>query len=60
MPLSKQNKIYVKEIIDQEGFDYAFADYTDFKEIEDLKFPELRLVFLKAREDLRKYIGWPK
>lgn len=43
--------------IEWEGFDYTFADYSDWKEIKDKKFHELREAFVKAREALTKYIG---
>lgn len=52
--------IYVRDIIDQEGFHYAFEGYSDFKEISDEKFHELRQAYLKAAADLSEYLGWPE
>lgn len=49
---------YVKDTIDNEGFDYAFVDYSDFSEIEDDKFHELRVAYVKAAEELREYVGF--
>lgn len=47
---------YVKDTIDNEGFDYAFVDYSDFSEIEDEKFHNLRKAYVKAAEELREYV----
>ncbi len=51
---------YVKDTIDNEGFDYAFVDYSDFSEIEDEKFHSLRKAYVKAAEELREYVGYGK
>jgi len=48
---------YVRETIEQEGFDYAFNDYSDFSIIKDIRFHNLREAYVKAREDLAEYIG---
>ena len=42
--------------MDAEGFDYCFDGYSDWKEIEDLKFQELRKNYLKAKKELEKYV----
>jgi hypothetical protein len=47
----------IRERVDQEGFDYAFVHYTDFDEVVDGAFHELRLAFLAAREELIEYCG---
>lgn len=52
----KKDKRYVSDIVEQEGFDYAFTDYTDFHEVKDEKFHELRNAYIKAKEDLQNYI----
>lgn len=39
-----------------EGFEYCFVSYSEWEEIEDSKFHELRTTFLKAMEDFDKYI----
>lgn len=44
--------------IDNEGFDGAFVHYSDFSEIEDEKFHELRQAYIKAHNDLNAYIGY--
>lgn len=48
---------YVDATVENEGFDYAFVHYTDFKNIKDEKFHELREAFLKARQELIDYCG---
>ena len=47
---------YVVETVENEGFYYAFRDYSDFKEVEDEEFHRLRMEFLKAGERLGKYL----
>lgn len=42
--------------MDAEGFDYCFDGYSDWKEIKDAKFQELRKNYLKAKNELMKYI----
>lgn len=48
---------YVVDTIENEGFSYAFVDYSDFSEIEDEKFHELRQAYLAADAALREYLG---
>lgn len=47
----------VLEIIDQEGFDYCFLHYTDFKEIKDKKFHKLIDDYVEATKKLENYIN---
>lgn len=54
--MKKKDKEYVASTVDSEGFDYAFVDYSDFKDIEDEKFHELRKAYIEARKKLAKYI----
>lgn len=56
--MSAPNREYMHAKIDKEGFDYAFESYSDFKEVEDTYFHELRLAYLKARQDLCEYMGY--
>lgn len=46
----------LQQTIDREGFDYAFADYSEFKEIKDVKFHKLRKSYLEAYDKLQDYI----
>lgn len=42
--------------MDAEGFHYCFDGYSDWKEIDDPKFQELRVAYLKAAEELESYV----
>ncbi len=44
--------------IDQEGFDYTFISYSDFKAIDDEQFHKLRKAYVKAHDELKDYIGY--
>lgn len=43
--------------MDQEGIDYCFEFHSNFKEIEDERFHELRLSFIQSMCDLRDYVN---
>jgi hypothetical protein len=43
--------------IDEEGIGYCFEGYSNWEEIKDEKFHELRLGFLKSMNDLREYVN---
>lgn len=48
----------VKYRIRAEGMDYTFIHYSTFEAVmEDPKFHELRKSYIKASEDLQKYIN---
>ncbi len=47
---------YLQSKIEHEGFDYTFKHYSNFSEIEDKKFHQLRLAFLEAYKNLEEYI----
>ena len=49
---------YVLDTIENEGFEYAFVDYSGFEQIEDEEFHKLREAYLDAREILADYIGY--
>jgi hypothetical protein len=42
--------------MDAEGFHYCFDGYSDWNEIKDEKFHELRTTYLKSMNELRNYI----
>lgn len=48
---------YVRALISQEGFHYCFEHYSSFPEIKDEKFHELRKQYLKAANELEKYVN---
>ena len=37
------------------GMEHCFIDWSDWKEIDDEKFHELRLKYINAREELYSY-----
>ena len=43
-------------IIDNEGFDYTFADYSDFAEIDNEEFHILREAYCDSRKALVAYL----
>lgn len=49
--------IYLKSRINQEGFDYCFMKYSNFKEIEDPHFHKLRLEYIEAHKRLQAYVN---
>lgn len=40
-----------------EGFHYCFKNYSNFDEIKDEHFHELRLAYLKAAKELEDYVN---
>jgi hypothetical protein len=53
----QEDMIYVYATIEDEGFDYCFNGYSDFKDIEDPEFHRLRLEYLEAAKRLQKYVS---
>jgi len=47
---------YVYAMIDNEGFDYCFVNYSNFDNVEDEKFHKLRKKYLKVQKELNDYI----
>ena len=58
--LTEKEREYVCWRANYEGFDYAFTLYSDFSEIENETFHELRLTYKSASETLQKYINQNK
>jgi len=56
MAFSEEEKEDLQGKIDWEGFDYCFAEYSAWKEIEDKKFQELIANFRKARKEFITYL----
>jgi hypothetical protein len=57
MVMTQRDKDYLAAKIDSEGFNYTFIHYSDFKDILDPKFHELRKAYIKAEKNLARYIG---
>ena len=55
--MKAEDKVNLRSTINNEGFDYAFTHYSDFSEIKDKKFHELRKKYLEAQEALQNYIN---
>lgn len=47
----------VRDTVDNEGFDYAFRHYSNFNEISDERFHELREKYVEAANLLAQYLG---
>lgn len=43
--------------MDAEGFDYCFRGYSDWKEIKDKEFHQLRKAYVEVAQALEEYIG---
>ena len=56
--MRKEQKDIVMGIVDNEGFDYAFCDYSDFNEIKDIDFHLARETYVEAAKKLRVIIGF--
>ncbi len=55
--MTKDDREYILSVIDQEGFDYTFVDYSDFKAIKDKEFHKLRKAYIDAHKALEQYIN---
>jgi hypothetical protein len=54
--MNKKEKEFIKEVIENEGFDYAFTQYSSFDEIEDSEFHKLINQYVEAQRKLKNYI----
>ena len=43
--------------MNEEGFDYCFDGYSNWSEIKDQKFHDLRQAYLKSKSKLEEYIN---
>lgn len=48
---------YVRQTVEQEGFDYAFVDYSSFDDIKDEEFHKLRKAYVVAHDALYEYLN---
>ena len=55
--MKTRDKADVIATIDNEGFDYCFRYYSNFKEIEDEEFHRLRVAYISAANALSEYVG---
>ena len=56
--MDKHQQKVVTDVIDNEGFEYAFVHYSNFDDVENEEFHAMRKEYLKAREKLVKIIGY--
>ncbi len=54
--VSQEDWEYLKYSMDDEGFHYCFDGYSNWTEIKDERFQELRSAYLKAADELKSYI----
>jgi len=47
----------VAACVENEGFDYAFRNYSDFSEVKDEEFHKLRRAYVEAADALSEYVG---
>lgn len=52
-----RDAIRIADTVAKEGFESAFVDYSDFKDVNDDEFHDKRLAFLGARKALVEYLG---
>lgn len=55
--MKPRDAIYIAGTVEKEGFESAFVDYSDFKDIQDVEFHQKREAFLDARKALVEYLG---
>lgn len=53
----KENWECVHYRMDEEGFDYCFNGFSNWEEIKDEKFHEMRKAYLESEKQLRGYIN---
>ena len=56
--MTKEQLETVMGIVDNEGFDYAFCDYSNFEEIKDAEFHEARKKYIEAAKKLKEIISF--
>jgi hypothetical protein len=58
--VSEQKELFkdVEYRMREEGVGYCFEHYSDWKEIEDKKFHELRLKFLESLKNIKEYVNF--
>lgn len=46
----------ILSIVQTEGLDYAFSHYAIYRDVNDLRFHELRTKYIEAARELREYV----
>lgn len=55
--MNQTERNYVKDCVEQEGFDYAFRHYSTFDSVKDQTFHNLRQAYIGAAMALMNYVG---
>lgn len=58
--MTEEEKKEVSWRIGEEGIDYTFRNYSNFGEIQGVRFHELRETYIKAAQELEAYVGYPE
>jgi hypothetical protein len=56
--MNLEDKKEISYRIENEGFHYCFEHYSNFEEIKDEKFHELRKAYLEAAKNIEEYIKY--
>lgn len=46
----------VADVVEMEGFDYAFRHYSSFEKVDDKEFHKLRQAYVDAADALENYL----
>lgn len=46
----------IMSIVQTEGLDYAFSHYAIYRDVNDMKFHELRQKYIEAAKEIRQYV----
>ena len=55
--MKKKDREYIRDVVDNEGFDYAFRCYSSFEKVKDEEFHKLREAYIVAANALAEYAG---
>ena len=55
--MNEKSLAYVAQCVESEGFDYAMIHYSNYDQVKDEKFHELKKKFEDARTELAEYLG---
>jgi hypothetical protein len=48
---------YVRERVENEGFDYCFRHYSTFDDVKDEEFHKLRVAYVETANKLAEYLN---
>jgi dsRNA-specific ribonuclease len=48
---------YVRERVENEGFDYCFRHYSTFDDVKDEEFHKLRAAYVETANKLAEYLN---